>query len=92
MEIAENEIEHMLVRFADQIIERRMAVPAILFLEMYKPLTTLLHQASFVTISMVAPLVGPKFGQKFLKVLESRQNIESLICMIEDKQKQTQES
>jgi len=91
MELTESEIDLLLVRFADKITERRMAIPAILFLEMHKPLTTLLHQASMVSVSLVTPLVGAKFGQKFLQVLESRKNIETLICLLEDRQRRVQE-
>jgi len=91
MELTESEIDLLLARFADKITERRMAIPAILFLEMHKPLTTLLHQASMVSISLVTPLVGAKFGQKFLQVLESRKNIETLICLLEDRQRRVQE-
>ena len=75
---------------ADALIEqlavavhaRRMTVPAILFLEAHKPLTTLFHAAAVMSLPMLLPLFGAK-ARELPAFLQSRDNVERLIRRIE---------
>ena len=70
---------------ATRIVERGLAVPAVFFLEMHKPLAGLVHG----TLTAFDPLVGAALGrdrkEALLKATESRESIEKLISLIEAK-------
>ena len=65
------------------ICARRLEVPAILFLELHKPLATLLHSLSLVSMPVLAPILGPKHWRTLLALLESQAEIEALISALE---------
>jgi len=73
----------VLASCAEAVVQRGLETPAIFFLEMYKPLTTLAHASIQVGAPFFIPLVGLTRYQQLLTLLSSRENIESLICMIE---------
>ena len=74
---------------AQKVAQRGLFVPAILFLEMHKPVTFLAGQGLLLASGFLAPVFGPQNVQRFAKLLESRENIERLIRAIEAKQAQT---
>jgi predicted transcriptional regulator len=80
------QLDKIIEQLAAEVCRRGMSAPAIFFLEMNKPLATMFHQAAQLTVSMVAPFVGPHFGERFLKLIETRENIEKLIAKIEQVQ------
>ncbi len=61
---------------------RRMTVPAILFLEAHKPLTSLFHAAAVMSLPMLLPLFGAR-ARELPAFLQSRGNVERLIRRIE---------
>ena len=70
-----------------QIVSRRgLSVPAILFLEMHKPLAYLAGQSIVLGSGFLAPLFGPQNVQQYAKLFESRDNVERLIQRIEELQ------
>ncbi len=82
--ITEEERE-LVDRIAQKIYERRMSVPAILFLEMSKPLC-------FVGSSLIAflepvlqSIIPYRDVEKFRSFIEKRENVEYLIEQIEKK-------
>lgn len=82
----EPDLTKLLPKLADAVNQRRMQIPAIFFLEMYKPLTTMLHAAGVMSVPFLWPLFGPRWCAAALKMLESRDHIERLICLIEEQQ------
>ncbi len=79
----------LLACFADQIAKRRFEVPAVFFLEMYKPLTTLAYAAAQVSAPLFALLVGTQRCHALLDLLKSRANVELLITLIESRARGT---
>ncbi len=72
-------IEHL----ASAVHARRMTVPAILFLEAHKPLTSLFHTAAVMSLPMMLPLFGAR-ARELPAFLQSRDNVERLISRIEE--------
>ena len=70
-------------RLARAVHDRRMTVPAILFLEAHKPLTSLFHTAAVMSLPMMLPLFGAK-ARELPAFLQSRDNVERLIRRIEE--------
>lgn len=68
---------------AAKIVARRLETPAVLFLEMHKPLSFVASQAVVVAIPMLGPLLGAQEMANFGKILRDRENIDKLIDRIE---------
>jgi hypothetical protein len=73
----------LLESLAAWLAERRMTVPAVLFLESVKPLNFVGSQAMYFFEPMVkAFFTGDRFT-RFARILESRENVEILVRLIE---------
>jgi hypothetical protein len=91
-EITAEERDGILDRIAREVTRRRMEVPAILALELHRPLSFLGSQTLVVFTPMLAPAFGLQNMQKAARLLEDRGNIDRLIERIEemaDAQKET---
>ena len=76
-----------LIEKAARFVDRRgLHVPAILFLEMHKPLTYIASQFLVLGSGFIAPFFGPQNVQQVAKLLEKRDNVERLVRRIEDLQ------
>ena len=75
----------ILRRCAEAIVRRGFEVPALFFLEMYKPLTTLAYNAGEVAAPLVAPFVGMDRCRDLLGLLKNRGNVELLMTLIEQR-------
>ena len=84
-ELPEEDRDKMIATLADKVQQRGLHTPAILLLEMHKPLAFLAGQTMILGSGFLAPLFGPQNVQKYAKLLESRDNIELLIQRIEEK-------
>ncbi len=71
-------------RLAEKIIERRLAAPAILFLESSKPLSFLGNQAMVFFQPIVQTIFNFKTYDDIMDLLEDRDNIEYLLKKIEE--------
>jgi len=78
------ERDRIIERIADSVVRRGMQTPAILFLEMHKPLSYVASQGVVVLSPLVAPLVGLENLQIASKLMEDRENMELLIQRIEE--------
>ena len=76
-----DELIDQVARFVDR---RGLHVPAILFLEMHKPLTYIASQSLVLGSGFLAPFFGPQNVQQVAKLFEKRENVERLIRRIED--------
>lgn len=81
--LSEKERDEMIEQIAMNIHRRRLETPAILFLEMHKPLSFFASQTLIVTSPLIAPIVG--FGRiaAASRLLESRDNVELLVRRLE---------
>ena len=78
------EEEAVLEKVAHKVVERRMAVPAIVFLESVKPLNFIGSQALVFFEPIVQTLFNFKDYDTFRQALEKRESIEILLLKIEE--------
>jgi hypothetical protein len=83
-ELSDEERDALIEKLAQKVHGRGLYTPAILFLEMHKPVTYLASQSLILGSGLLAPLFGPKQLQQFSKLLEKRQNVERLVNRIEE--------
>ncbi|HZP85165.1 MAG TPA: hypothetical protein VFB21_26315 [Chthonomonadaceae bacterium] len=74
----------MIESLAQKVARRNLHLPAILFLEMHRPLTFFASQGLLLSSGFLAPLFGPQNVQRYAKLLESRENVERLLQRIEE--------
>jgi hypothetical protein len=70
-------------RLAQKIVERRLAAPAILFIESIKPVSFLGNQALIFFQPIVQSIVNFKSYDEIAGILEDRENLEYLLTKIE---------
>jgi hypothetical protein len=83
-EAEKQELEALVEKIARGIVAKRMEVPAVLFLEMHKPLSFVTGQGLLMTSPFIAPFVGFDNVSAAAEFLNNRANIERLICRIEE--------
>ncbi|MCC6444388.1 MAG: hypothetical protein IT210_13165 [Armatimonadetes bacterium] len=83
-ELTPQEIEELTGRLAREVVGRGLEVPAILFLEMHKPLAFMAGQGMLVAAPALGAFLGMENMHRFALFISSRDNIERLICRIED--------
>lgn len=82
-ELTEQQTEALIDKAAHEIVRRKMSTPAVLFLEMHKPLSYVASQASIVFAPFMVPLLGYDNVHNYSRLIADRQNVERLICRIE---------
>ncbi len=82
--LAERDAEQLLEKAAQVIVKRRMEVPAILLLEMHKPLANLIGHAVWVTMPVWALFFGVATTNELGALLSDPERIERLIQRIEE--------
>ena len=63
---------------------RQLEAPAIAFLEMHKPITNVFAHAGLTMAPFLVPLFGFDFVNDYSNLLQKRDNVERLICMLEE--------
>lgn len=81
--LSEQERNDLIEQIAQQIHRRGLETPAILLLEMHKPLSFFASQTLIVTSPLIAPIVGFGRVSAASRLLESRDNVELLIQRLE---------
>ena len=84
--------EGFLYSIAKEIVLRRMASVAIMFLEMYKPVTLIGHQAFLVLEPTLQVFIPKEKYATLMKILEDRGRIEQFIQIIENTEKEHRDS
>jgi hypothetical protein len=82
--LAESERDKLIHRVAKEIIRRRLQTPAILFLEMHKPLSNVAGHAAIAFAPFVMPFLGFKTVDEYSQVFKERENVERLIQLLEE--------
>ena len=78
------ERDKLIEDLARKIVDRKLETPAILFLEMHKPVAFIGSQALLVASPILAPLFGLEGPEKYSRLFSSIDNVEMLIQKIED--------
>ncbi len=82
-DIAEDEADALMAKIADGIVRRRLAVPAVLFLETCKPLNFVGSQVMMAFHPFVASFVKGDDYRKVALLMERDANVEELLQRIE---------
>ncbi len=82
-ELTDEERDAILEKIAQGVVRRGMAAPAVLFLELNKPLSFVASQSLIVLTPFLAPFVGVDNVHRYSRLLEKRENVERLIERIE---------
>ena len=76
----------VLTRLADEVVRRRMAVPAIFVLESVKPLNFIASQGLIFFEPIVRTMLSVKDYDVFARALERRENVEWLVRYLEEQE------
>ena len=79
-----DEVSRTIERLATEVAKRGLFVPAILFLEMHRPLAFLSSQALLLGSGFLGPIFGVGNLQRVYRLLQSSENVERLIQRIEE--------
>lgn len=91
LELTEEQRNAILERIAQEVVRRGMSAPAVLFLELNKPLSFIASQSLIVLTPFLAPLVGLDKVHRYSQLLEKRENVERLIERIEQLEHEKQQ-
>lgn len=83
-QLTPEERDKLINELAQKVVDKRMETPAIMFLEMHKPVTFLASQSMLVASPFLVPLFGAEGVQKYSKLFSSVDNVELLIERIEE--------
>jgi len=78
------EEEKLIGKLSHEIHRRRLETPAILFLEMHKPLTSVAGHAVIGFSPFIAPFVGMDNVAAYSRLLSNRDSYERLIRRLEE--------
>jgi hypothetical protein len=84
-ELSEEETEALIEKLADQIRKRRLEMPAVLALELHKPLAGLAGSAGVVFAPFLVPFLGFNSVNDYSRLFAKRENVERLMQKLEEK-------
>ncbi len=90
-EIPENVREEIINKIAKEIVDRRLAVPALLFGETIKPVNRIAGQVSVFFEPLVQTIFPIKYYREATIVLSNREYFEKLLNKIEELSQKTPE-
>jgi len=76
--------EELIEAVARKVVQRRLEVPAVFFLEMNKPLSFIMGQSLLVAMPFLAPILGIQRVEQLSQLLQDRENVDRLIERIEE--------
>jgi hypothetical protein len=83
-EVTPEERDRVIETVAYGVMKRGLETPAILFLEMHKPVSFFASQGIIVSSPFIAPFIGLDNLRIASRLLEKRENVELLIRRIEE--------
>ncbi|CCW36502.1 hypothetical protein CWRG_01360 [Chthonomonas calidirosea] len=81
--LPQERLEALIEEIAQWVHRRQLHVPAIMLLEMHKPISFFVGQGIVFSATLLAPLFGVQKVQELSWLLENRDNVEQLIQRIE---------
>jgi hypothetical protein len=91
-ELTAEETDALISKLAIKIKQRKLEVPAILFLEMHKPLANIAGQAAVVFSPFLIAFVGFDKVNDYSRLLSKRENFERLIRLLEQAETEPSDS
>jgi hypothetical protein len=88
VEIPPERKKALIEKLAKEIVERRLAVPAIMFLETVKPLSFLGSQALIFIEPIVQSIFSFRSYRELTLMMENRENVELLMQEIEQRERE----
>lgn len=82
-ELTDEEADQLIEKAVREITKRKLTTPAILFLEMHKPLGYIGSQAAIALSPFIVPFIGFDFVNNYSRLFAKRENIEKLIVRLE---------
>ena len=88
--VGDDERDGILNKVAQQVVRRGLATPAVWMLEIHRPIMPLAGQMGIV----FSPLLGTLFSggafdlQRYIKLMQRRENVDRLVALIEEKEKE----
>jgi hypothetical protein len=82
-DLTEEETEALLEKAAFEVRRRKLEIPAIIALEMHKPLSFVSASAGIALAPFLVPFLGFDFVNEYSQVISKRENIERLIVKLE---------
>lgn len=83
-ELTDEEVEQLVERAANEVTRRGMTVPAVLFLELHKPVANVAAHAALAFAPFLVPLFGFDAINDYSRLLTKRVQVERLIQRIEE--------
>lgn len=84
-EVSEERTDELIKKAAHEIQKRHMEAPAIIFLEMHRPMANIAAQGSILFSPFLVPLIGFQNLDDYSQVFSKRENVERLIQLLEKK-------
>lgn len=81
--LTDEERDQLLDKAADEIHKRKLEMPAVLFLEMHKPLANIGSHAAVAFAPFLVPFLGFDSVNNYSRLFSTRENIELLIQRLE---------
>lgn len=82
-ELTDQEKNDLIERLANEVLKRKLETPAVIFLEMNRPLSRITANAMIVFSPFLAPIVGTQNVHNYSRLLMDPANVETLIQRIE---------
>ena len=76
--------EAWIERLAQGVARRGLETPAMLFLEMHKPLCFFASQGLLFAMPLLGGFLGPREVERLARLLDSQENVDRLIGRIEE--------
>lgn len=89
-EVSPERAKELLAKIANQVVKRKLSVPAIMFLESVKPLSFIGSQALIFLQPIVQAFFNRKEYDEFAVLMEDRDNVELLLQEIEKQEAEWQ--
>ncbi len=83
-ELSPEELDKLIDELARKVVDRALETPAIMFLEMHKPVAFLASQSMLVASPILGPLFGREGIERYSQLFSTQENVELLIRRIED--------
>jgi hypothetical protein len=83
-DLTDEETDALVLKAANEIVRRKLETPAILFLEMNKPLANVGANAALMFAPFAVPLLGFDFVNDYSRLFSKRENVEKLLLKIEE--------
>jgi hypothetical protein len=82
--LTEEQRDQLLDKAAHEIQKRKLEMPAVLFLEMHKPLSYVASHAALAFSPFLVPFVGFDNLNNYSQLLADRENVERLLQKLEN--------